>query len=132
MHCVAAFTDLLHRYESVAIWLEGIALVLMLIADEMGRCSQHREMVEQMNIWRKQIHSNHVADIFRAIRDFEHFIVQGVHFDNTVGPGKDFSEHGDYSRKGGKIFREYLELQEAYYLSYLVSDPLAAFMKQRM
>lgn len=34
--------------------------------------------------------------------------------------------------KGGKIFEEYLGLQEAYYLSYLVSDPLAAYMKQRM
>ena len=33
--------------------------------------------------------------------------------------------------KGGKIFQEYLDLQEAYYLSYLVSDPLAAYMKQR-
>ena len=42
-----------------------------------------------------------------------------------VGPGKDFSEHGN-------IFQEYLDLQEAYYLSYLVSDPLAAYMKQRM
>jgi hypothetical protein len=32
----------------------------------------------------------------------------------------------------GKIYQEYIDLQEAYYLSYLVSPPLAAYMKIRM
>lgn len=139
MEFVTTFLDLLHKYESVAIWLEGIALVLILLAEEKGRREQLREVHEQrdisrkqMDIWRKQIHSDRVAEIFKALRNFEHFIVDGVHYKGTVGPGKDFSEYGDYSNKGGRIFPEYLDLQEAYYLSYLVSDPLAAFMKERM
>jgi hypothetical protein len=41
------------------------------------------------------------------------------------------SEFGNISLKGGKIFREYLDLQESY-LSHLISDPLAAFVKERM
>jgi hypothetical protein len=139
MTCLGAFLDLLHKYESVAIWLEGIALVLILLFEEKARREQRDEMHEQreisrkqMDIWRKQIHADRVAEIFKALRNFEHFIVQGVHFRKTVGPGKDFSDSGDYSNKGGNIFKEYLDLQEAYYLSYLVSDPLAAFMKERM
>jgi hypothetical protein len=138
-NCVTTFLELLHKYESVAIWLEGIALVLILLAEEKARQEQRQEVHEQrdisrkqMDIWRKQIHADRVAEIFKALRNFEHFIVEGVHHKKIFGPGRDFSEYGDYSNKGGRIFQEYLDLQEAYYLSYLVSDPLAAFMKQRM
>jgi hypothetical protein len=84
-----------------------------------------------MDIARKQIHADRVAEIWTALRRFEYLIAWG-RIDGRVGPGKGFSEHGDLGMKGGKIFQEYLDLQEAYYLSYLVSDPLAAFMKQRM
>jgi hypothetical protein len=131
-HVISAITDWLTKYESVAIWLEGIALVLLFIWELKGRGEQHKEILAQMDISRKQIHADRVAEIFKVLRRFEHFVVQGVHYHKTVGPGKDFSEFGDLSNKGGKIFQEYLDLQEAYYLSYLVSDSLAAFMKERM
>ena len=68
----------------------------------------------------------------QTLRRFEHFIVEGVHKTKTFGPGKDYSEFGDISRNGGHVLQEYLDLQEAYYLSYLVSDALAAYMKERM
>ncbi|MHB8526071.1 MAG: hypothetical protein ACYDD2_07950 [Candidatus Acidiferrales bacterium] len=129
----------LKTYESFAIWLEGIALVAIFFLDwreyrKQGKkdLQQHEEAAAQMDIWRKQIHADRVAEIFQVLRRFEHFIVDGVHFSKTVGPGRDFSEHGNLSANGGKIFKEYLDLQEAYYLSYLVSDALAAYMKERM
>jgi hypothetical protein len=136
----------LRDYEFVAIWLEGIALVAIFILDwreyrhqgrerakqELDRIEQHNETARQMDIWRKQIHADRVAEIFRTLRAFHNFLVRSVHHDKTFGPGRDYSEFGDLSLKGGKIFREYLDLQEAYYLSYLVSEPLAVFMKERM
>jgi hypothetical protein len=129
---IGAITSWLRTYESIAIWLEGIALVLLFIWELKGRKEQHEEMVVQMDISRKQIHADRVAEIFKSLRRFEHFLVESVHKTKTFGPGKDYSEYGDISRKGGQIFQEYLDLQEAYYLSYLVSDALAAYMKERM
>ena len=70
-----------------------------------------------------------VAEIFKTLRAFHNFLILAVHFHKSFGPGRDYSEFGDLSLKGGRIFQEYLDLQEAYYLSYLVSDPLAAYMK---
>jgi hypothetical protein len=131
MSCLTSFTDWLRNYESVAIWLEGIALVLILVLDWYTRTQEHKETIAHMDIARKQIHADRVAEIWKALRGFEHFVAWG-RIDGRVGPGKDFSEHGNIGMKGGKIFQEYLDLQEAYYLSYLVSDPLADYMKQRM
>jgi hypothetical protein len=136
----------LRDYEFVAIWLEGVALVAIFFLDwrervdqarerreqERERQEQHKETAAQMEIWRKQIHADRVAEIFRTLRKFHNFVIKGVYFDKTVGAGKDFSDTGDYSNKGGNIFPEYLALQEAYYLSKLVSEPLFAFMKERM
>src|SRR4029077_3641708 len=121
----------LKTYESVAIWLEGIALVLLFIWELRGRKEQHEEMLKQLDIARKQIHADRVAEIFKALRKFENWLVESVHKTNRFGPNRDFSVAGDASY-GGPIYQEYLDLQEAYYLSYLVSDPLAAYMKQRM
>lgn len=134
--CIVSFTK---NYESIAIWAEGIALVLLFVLEfaefrKQGaeRQTQHEENALQLDVARKQIHAERVAEIFKALRRFERFVMEGVYSNQTVGPDKDFSEFGDYSRKGGKVFQQYLDLQEAYYLSYLVSDPLAAYMKQRM
>lgn len=143
MACVAGW---LKYYEFVAIWLEGIALVALFFLDwreyrrqgderlmqESDRSKQHEETAAQMDIWRKQIHADRVAEIFKALRRFHNFLIQAVHINKTFGPDRDYSEFGNLSLKGGQIFPEYLELQEAYYLSYLVSPPLAAFMKERM
>jgi len=143
MRCVLVW---LKDYESIAIWLEGIALVALFFLDwreyrhqgterlrqERDRMDQHKETAAQMEIWRKQIHADRVAEIFKTLRTFHNFVIRAVHLDKTFGPGSDYSEFGDLSLKGGKIFKEYLDLQEAYYLSYLVSNPLAAFMKTRM
>ena len=74
-----------------------------------------------------------MGEIFRALRAFEKFLVDGIHRNNSFGPGRDYSEFGDLgTHPHSKIFQPYLNLQEAYYLSYLVSDPLAAYMKERM
>ena len=132
--------------EFVAIWLEGVALVAIFFLDwleyrkqgherlkqEDDRIKQHEETAAQMDIWRKQIHADRVAEIFTALRRFHNFLIRAVHINKTFGPDRDYSEFGNVSLKGGAIFPEYLNLQEAYYLSCLVSDPLATFMKQRM
>jgi hypothetical protein len=131
MRCLGAFTDWLHNYESLAIWLEGIALVAILGFDVYARRQERRETIAQMDVARKQIHADRVAEIWKALRRFEYFVAWG-RIDRRVAPGRDFSEHGNVGIKGGKIFQGYLDLQEAYYLSYLVSDPLAAYVKQRM
>jgi hypothetical protein len=136
----------LRNYEFIATWLEGVALVALFFLDwreyrhqgrerarqEQDRVEQHNESARQMDIWRKQIHADRVAEIFKTLCAFHNFLIRAVHLDKTFGPGCDYSEFGDLSLKGGKIFREYLDLQEAYYLSYLVSEPLAAYMKERM
>jgi len=143
MHCVLGW---LNEYESIAIWLEGIALVALFVLDwreyrnqgqerakqEESRLEQHKETAAQMDIWRKQIHADRVAEVFKTLRTFHNFLIRAIHIDKTFGPGRDYSEFGNVSLKGGKIFREYLDLQEAYYLSYMVSGPLAAFVKERM
>jgi hypothetical protein len=131
MHCFAVVADWLQKYESIAIWMEGIALVAILGFDVHARREEHQDTIAHMDVARKQIHADRVAEIWKALRRFEYFVVWGQ-IDGRVGPGRDFSEHGNLGLKGGKIFQEYLDLQEAYYLSYLVSDPLAAYMKQRM
>jgi hypothetical protein len=123
----------LSTHEWFAIWLEGIALVLIFVWDRLDSRKQHEETLAQMDIWRKQIHADRVAEIFKALRAFENFLVDSIHRNKSFGPGRDYSEFGDVGKyPQGKIFQPYLNLQEAYYLSYLVSDPLAAYMKDRM
>jgi|GEM_PF-2860615 hypothetical protein len=144
--CIPAI-NWLRVYEPIAIWLEGIALVAIFVLDsreyrkqgqerlkeEQERIDQHKETAAQMDIWRKQIHADRVAEIFRALRAFENFLVDSVHRNRSFGPGRDYSEFGNLgTHPYSKIFPAYLNLQEAYYLSYLVSDPLAAYMKERM
>jgi hypothetical protein len=139
--------DWLKNYEFVAVWVEGIALVFIFGLDwweyrkqgrerlkqELDRIEQHKETTAQMDIWRKQIHAGRVAEIFTALREFENFLVDGIHRNKSFGPGRDYSEFGNLgTHPHSKIFQPYLNLQEAYYLSYLVSDPLAAYMKERM
>jgi hypothetical protein len=134
-------------HEYVAIWLEGVALVAIFFLDwreyrkqgrerlkqERERTEAHKETAAQMDIWRKQIHADRVAEIFTTLRRFHNFLIRSVHIKETFGPDRDYSSFGNISlHPDGKIFPEYLELQEAYYLSYLVSDPLAAYMKERM
>jgi len=130
MHCLRAIADWLHNYESLAIWAEGFALVAILFHDGLARHQEHKDTISHLDVSRKQIHADRVAEIWKVLRRFEHFVIWGQ-INSRVGPGKDFSEFGNVG-KGGKIYQEYLDLQEAYYLSYLVSDPLAAYIKQRM
>jgi len=131
MLCFGTLANWLNKYEFVAIWLEGIALVAILLLDWYTMRKEHKETLAHLDVARKQIHADRVAEIWKTLRRFEYFVAWG-RIDGRVGPGRDFSEDGNLSMKGGKIFQEYLDLQEAYYLSYLVSDPLAAYMKQRM
>jgi hypothetical protein len=129
--------DWLVKYEAVAVWIEGIALVAIFGLDWMVRTedkqeqqAQHTETAEQMNIWRKQIHAESVREIWRALRNFEHFVVHS----GKVAVGKQFMEDdpGNTSIHRFTVCKPYLDLQEAYYLSRLVSERLFDFMKQRM
>ena len=77
-----------------------------------------------MEIWRKQIHADSVREIWRALRNFEYFVVHS----GKVVVGKQFAEDDaehTYSMHGFKVYQAYLDLQEAYYLSRLVSEPLS-------
>ena len=136
----------LKYYEFVAIWLEGIALVAIFFLDwreyrnqgherakqEEDQAKQHDETAAQMDIWRKQIHADRVAEIFKAFRRFHNFLIRAIHINKTFGPDRDYSEFGDLPSRVDKSSQSIWILQEAYYLSYLVSGPLAAFMKERM
>ena len=72
------------------------AMALTQVAEE-----QSRLLAAQMEISRKQIHADRVAEIFKALRTFEHFVVHS----GQVGPGKDFSEFGNISLEGRKDLR---------------------------
>src|SRR5258706_3057140 len=52
-----AFLAWLKTYESVAIWLEGIALVLIFVWDRLDSRQQHRETLAQMEIMQRQADS---------------------------------------------------------------------------
>ena len=132
------------KYEALALWLEGIALVFIFFLDwrekvssqkerqqqEDERRLQHTETVAQMEIWRKQIHADSVREIWTALRNFEHFVIHS----GKVAVGQQFTETDPFhtSIHGFTVSKPYLDLQEAYYLSRLVSEPLFDFMKQRM
>jgi hypothetical protein len=45
----------LRTYESVAIWLEGVALVLIFIWDRIDANEQQKEMLKQLEVMRKQV-----------------------------------------------------------------------------
>jgi len=142
---LSAIAEWLKKYESVAVWIEGIALVFIFWLDWRERLSaqadrneqenerrlQHTETSAQIEIWRRQIHADSVKQIWKALRNFEYFVVHS----GKVAVGQQFSEDDPehtYSAYGFKVFQPYLDLQEAYYLSRLVSEPLFEYMKQRM
>jgi len=55
------FSTWLHKYESIAIWLEGIALVLIFVWDRRDSRQQHRETLAQMEIMRNQARATETA-----------------------------------------------------------------------
>ena len=63
---IAAVGAWLQKYEYVAVWLEGIALVAILFLDWVTRRGEHRETIAHMDIARKQIHADRVAEIFKG------------------------------------------------------------------
>jgi hypothetical protein len=136
----SGFLVWLSDHEALGVWIEAIALILIFGIDSFefwrqgkARKESRKETADQMDIWRKQIHADRVAEIFKVLRAFHNFLIASVHKHKTFGPGRDFSSFGDMgAHPEGKIFPEYLALQEAYYLSYLVSSPLAAYMKERI
>ena len=52
-----AFFNWFRTYESIAIWLEGIALILIFAWDRIDSRQQHRETLAQMEIMRRQADS---------------------------------------------------------------------------
>jgi hypothetical protein len=49
-----SFLTWLHKYESLAIWLEGIALVLIFVWDRIDARQQHRETLAQLKVSQAQ------------------------------------------------------------------------------
>jgi hypothetical protein len=115
--------DWLKEYEALAVWIEGVALVLIFGLDfwerrsqqadrkgqENERRLQHVETSAQMEIWRKQIHADSVREIWKALRNFVHFVVHS----GKVAVGKQFSEDDPArttSIHGFKVFQPYLDL----------------------
>ena len=47
--------EFLHTHEYLAVWAEGIALVAIFVWDRIDARAQHRELVEQIEITKKQI-----------------------------------------------------------------------------
>lgn len=55
------FLTWLHKYESVAIWLEGIALVAIFIWDRVDASQQHQQTLAQMEIMRNHARATETA-----------------------------------------------------------------------
>jgi hypothetical protein len=75
----------LTKYEAVAVWIEGLALVGIFIWDRIDASAAHNETLEQHAIWRRQIHADRVAEIFTMIQDFlftagGHFLSEGFSY----------------------------------------------------
>lgn len=49
-----ALVSWLHNHEAIALWLEGIALVLIFIWDRLDNNQQHEQTLEQMKIMQRQ------------------------------------------------------------------------------
>jgi hypothetical protein len=150
--CGQSFVAWLQDYEPLAVWLEGIALVLILVADlreyrkqgeerkkqdaereeqaldrakqALDRAQQHRDTAEQMDIWRKQIHADRVAGIFETVRNFRHSIHKAISL-GMFGPTKWFEQ-------SAVLAESYSALREAHYLSYLVNDRLPVYLMDRI
>lgn len=55
------FFNWLHTYESVAIWLEGIALVAIFIGDRIDASDQQKQTFAQMEIMRNEARATETA-----------------------------------------------------------------------
>jgi hypothetical protein len=96
-----SFVNWLHDNEAFAVWLEGFALFFILgldwweyrkqgqerIKQDADRSAQHKETAAQMEIWRKQIHADRVAEIFKVLRQFRQAIPARVNGLETQAHG---------------------------------------------
>lgn len=115
--------DWFTKYEAVAVWLEGVALVAIFIYDRVD--SRHE---------RKAAHTDRVAAIYEKMRNFAKVIGKDVRED-SFGVGKDFLIY-DEPEMGQeppepRVMKEYLEIYEAYFASILINPRFSAYIKER-
>jgi len=128
----SGFLEWLTKYQAVAIWLEGIALVGIFIWDRIDAKGAHEETLEQHAIWRKQIHADRVAGIFQSLRTFMFLVSDGIRYD-SFGVGRRF-EYSDVKDLYGdpEPMKEFVALHEAHYIAILINERLAAYVGARV
>jgi hypothetical protein len=134
------WSEWLKDSEPIAVWLEGIALVFIFGLElrefrRQGRERQEREaeriqdrkdLAAQMEIWRKQIHADRVAQTFEILREFTYAVSDAI-MNGTFGVGANmfYAQHAP-------IYQKYMAVREAHYISKLISEPLAAYVWERV
>jgi hypothetical protein len=126
------FLDWLTKYQAVAIWLEGLALVAIFFWDRKDASDQRKETLEQLAIGRKQIHADRVAGIFQAMRTFVFVVSDGIRNDD-FGVGRRF-EYSDIKDLYGdpEPMKEFAAIHEAHHVAILINEPLAAYIGARV
>lgn len=69
-------------YEPIAIWLEGIALVLIFVWDRLDSRKQHDETLAQLNVFQKQLEAS-LEQVEATHKPFVAFLRNHV---NIMGP----------------------------------------------
>jgi hypothetical protein len=120
--------------EPIALWVEGLALVAIFIWDRIDRSHERKENLAQLAVAKKQVHADRVAAIYEAMRKFLYVVADGIKNDD-FGPGRRFEhyneDHSIYPREPYPI-KEYVAIREAQYLSILIDENLAAYVKARV
>jgi hypothetical protein len=124
----------LKNNEWLALWVEGIALLLIFIYDRKDAKDQHKETLEQHAIWRRQVHADRVAGIFQAMRTFLFVVSDGIQND-SFGVGQRFEYHtsaADDPYDEAYPMKEFVAIHEAHHLAILINESLAAYVGERV
>jgi hypothetical protein len=136
--------DWFKTHEWLAVWLEGIALLAILFADSLEYRAQGKErkkldkdreearkqFTDQLDVARRQIHSDRVAQIFETMSDFADSMVDRV-LERHWEPG-DTYHWFDPDTGGEGVMKEYAAIQHARNLAILINPPLAAYIGERI
>jgi hypothetical protein len=122
--------EFMKHNEFLALWLEGLALVAIFIWDRKDAADQHKEMLEQQDIWRRQIHADRVAGIFDTMFHFADSMIDGV-LENDFEPGDTYSWiDPDTGREN--VMREYIALLKTRHIAVLINPALAEYVTARV
>jgi hypothetical protein len=73
-HCEGVWFQ---SHEWLAIWAEGVALILIFIWDRFDAAKQHREMLSHLRIARQQIEASHNAERSWVMTELGSFFADG-------------------------------------------------------